>query len=44
MGAIHKQVSVMLNIKLILSGGGGLVRDTCRKTEVATLTVKSYGC
>ena len=30
-GGIHKQVSVMLNIKLTLSGGGGLVHvcDIC---------------
>ena len=30
---IHKQVSVMLNIKFTLSGGGGLARDIWHMTE-----------
>ena len=44
LGGIHKHVSVMLNIKLTLSGGGGLVCDSCRMTKVhvAMFTVKSY--
>ena len=46
LGGIRKQVSVMLNMKLTLSGQGGLERDSCRMTEVhvATFTVKSYCC
>ena len=44
LGGIHEQVSVMLNMKLTLSGQGGLERDSYRMTEVhvATFTVKSY--
>ena len=44
LGGIHEQVSVMLNIKLTLSGGEGLVCDIFHMTEVATSTVKSYCC
>ena len=34
LGGIHEQVSVMLNIKLTLSGRGGLEHGSCRMTEV----------
>ena len=33
LGGIHKQDSVMLNIKFTLSGGGGLGRDIWHRTE-----------
>ena len=39
LGGIHKQVSIMLNIKFTLSSGGGLARDICHITEVAAFTV-----
>ena len=42
LGGIHKQVSVMLNIKFTLSGG--VARDIWHMTEVAAFTVKSYCC
>ena len=38
LGGIHKQVSVMLNMKLTVSGQGGLERDSCRMTEVHVAT------
>ena len=37
-------VHYISNIKLTLSGGGGLARDIWHMTEVAAFTVKSYCC
>ena len=42
LGSIHKQVSVMLNIKLSSGGGCHVTFGTWQK--VAVFTVKSYCC